>query len=288
MFCQLGNIVFQGLFGPSVWNYEGDEATYAMHELIGGKTRLNKTGDELQKLTFEIKLRVDFCNPALVLANIKTAKEAGTIMPLLLGNGKYVNDFVILSFPYEITQAFGDGTIAEAKVTLTILEYVSYNKQEQAALAARKAAFAVGNINPVIQRPPQPVSAIKGIAQSITAATQQTSKIDKLISDFKNNPVIVTANKIKESCDKAIDNLNDVQDKFDAAANDAHNIETKFIAIKTNAVTVAHNVAMMKALFPTPSINDLQNANLLLQASTNTFKSSSSGLMEKVAVRQAV
>lgn len=286
MFFQLGNIVFTGLLRPKSFGVEGDEATYAEHELIGSKTRLQKTGDSLQELTFEITLRAEFCNPATQLTALKTAKDAGTIMPFLWGDGRYVNDYVVTKFPYTIDETFDDGTIIQATVTLTIREYVSYNAMEQQQLGARKAAFAVGVKNPVIQRPPQPVSELKAIAQTVTAAKQQTTMIDKLTNDYKNATAgaAVVANRIKEACTKA----NTAFMTLNTQLDNARAVDDEFNLVRSSAGNVAASVKAVEALYPYTSVDALTKANTLLQGSVSSLDDSASGMNRLVIIRQPV
>lgn len=281
MFFQLGNIEFTGLLRPHSFTVDGDEASYAEHELMGSKTRLQKTGDTLQELTFEIKLNANFCNPTAQITALKAAKDAGTILPFLWGDGRYVNDYIIQKLPYEIDEAFDDGTIIQATLTLTIREYVSYNALEQQQLAARKAAFAVGTKNPIAQRPPQPITTAKAITQSISQAKQQTSKINSLVNDVKNG-ITTAAQQIQTACTKANQAISTLNTQLD----NAREIDNEYNMIRSAAGNVTASVKAVAALYPYTSIDSLTKANTLLQGTVSSFSSSSSGLMETVVVRQ--
>lgn len=285
MFCQLGNIVFDGLFSPTTFTTDGDEAVYAVHELIGSKPHIQKTGDELQKLTFEIKLRAEFCNPANSIASLKAAKDAGTVMPLLLGNGKYVNDYVIISLPYEIIQTFSDGTIIEAKVTLTIWEYVSVNKQQSAMLSAKQAGFAIAT-QPVTTLPVQPVSPAMSIAQSATAASQQAALINQLVSGY--NPASSTAAAVGAQILAAANQVQSVVTTINTQLNNARNIDNEYNSIRSTANNLSASAKAMAALYPFTSVASLTQANLLLQSNAGSFTTSTSGMMQLLIVRQPV
>lgn len=286
MFLQLGNIIFKGLLSPNSFSAEGDEATYAEYALIGGKPRMAKTGDELEVLTFEIKLHAEFCNPEEQINALKTAKVNGTILPLLMGNGKYRGDYVIISNPYTIDQALSDGTVVRATVNLTIKEYISYNKLEQKQLNQRKAAFAVGNKNPVVRVNPQPDDTTKSIARNITGTKQQVNQVNNLVNDYQNNvsnrPVI--AKKIIDSCKQAQQNLSDLNDQLESA-RETYNT---FTAIKGAAASAVTAVKGISSLFPFTSPTDLLTANSYLQSSVGTLGSVSLPLIQLVATRQPI
>lgn len=116
MYRQLGDILFEWLKGFEAWSVEGNEASYGEHALIDGKPRLQKTGDTLQALNLTFRLHAKFCNPKRELAKLDKAKTDGEILPLLMGDGTYVSDFVIISAPYTVDHALADGTIVQATV----------------------------------------------------------------------------------------------------------------------------------------------------------------------------
>lgn len=286
MFFQLGSIVFDGVLSPNTFGIDGDEATYAEHALIGGKPRLQKTGDSLQILTFEIMFHAEYCNPDAQIKAIKAAKDAGTILSLLMGNGQYIADYVIISYPYTIDQTFADGTTIQATVTLTVKEYISYDKLELKNLEARKAAFAIGPKNPVVKLPAQPEDISKTISRNVTATTQQTTKVDGLVSDFQNNvsQQAVIAAKIKNACTAAQSNINTLNTELDSAEA----VQNKFQLIRASANNVASNLTAVKNLYPFTSVSDLKTANTFLQSAVGSFQSTSAPLLENVAVRQPI
>jgi phage protein U len=286
MFYQLGNIIFTGLLSPHSFSVEGDEATYAEHNLIGGKPRLQLTGSTLQQITQEIKFHAEFCNPTDQIAKLRAAREAGSILPFLWGDGRYINDYVIISHPYTIDEAFDDGTIKQATVTLTIREYVSYDRLEQRQQAQRKAAFAIGVKNPVIRRTPQPDGQPKIIAMEVTQTIQQTNKADSLVSDYEHNVSNrgVLANKILKATKQAQDHL----DSFNSELDKAKEIENKFTGLRASAQNVANAVEAVKNLYPYPNVNALKAANTILQGGASSFRLATSGLFENIAVRQPI
>jgi phage protein U len=286
MFFQLGNIVFTGLFSPSTFNVDGDEATYAEFELISGKSRLQKTGDTLQELSFEIKLHAEYCNPTEQINLIKEAKGAGTVLPMLMGDGRYINDYVIFSSTYTVDEAFADGTIKQATLSLTIKEYIASNKLEQQQQQARKDGFAVGVKTPAITRPPQPLGVPKIIAMEITAATQQTTKVDGLVSDYEQNTSQqnITAKWIMDACNKAQAHITEMNSNLDKA----NEVENKFQSIRSSGQNVFSQAEAIKNQYPFTSISDLRAANTILQAGTSSFQLASSGLLHAVAIRQPI
>lgn len=284
MFLQLGSIIFSGLFGPKSIASDGDEAVYAEHQLIGGKPRLQPTGDTLQELTLEVSMRAEFCNPDEQLKAIKQAKDSKTILPLLWGNGRYINDYVIISYPYTIDQALPDGTALQISLTLTIKEYVSYNRLEQAQLEQRKKAFAVGDKNPIIRRKPQPEDINKTVSRNITETQQQVAKTDNLVSDYNNN--ISKRAEIAKKITETVDKINDKVNKLNDSLENAREVVNTVTAIKGAATSVVTAAQGIKALFPFTSVKDLMDANTYLQSTSTTLGNVSAPLVQDVIIRQ--
>jgi phage protein U len=286
MFYQLGNIIFTGLLSPHTFSVEGEDAVYAEHNLIGGKPRLQLTGSSLQQITQEVKFHAEFCNPTEQLAKLKSARESGTILPFLWGDGRYVNDYVIISHPYTIDEAFADGTIKQATVTLTIKEYVSYDRMEQKQLEQRKNAFAIGVKNPVIRRSPQPDGQPKKVAMEISKTIQQTNKVNSLVNDFEHNVSnrSVLANKILKATKDTQAHINNFNTELDKAKE----VENKFNGIRASAQNVGDSINAIKNMYPYTNVNDLKAVNTILQAGTGSFGLASAGLFEKIATRQSI
>jgi phage protein U len=283
MYAQLGNIVFTGLFGFDNFSVDGDEAVFAEFPLIGRKSRLQKTGDTLQEISMGIKLHVEFCDPAASIETLRAAKANGEVLPLLMGNGRYIADYVIMTMPYTVDESFADGTIKQASVSLTIKEYVAYNKVEQKEQNARRTAFALGEKKPFILRPAQPVTIETSIASKVTQSSQQANKIDDLVNEVQNNPsrLRIAANYINQSCDKAVRALSEMNDQLD----EAKELQTRYTGLKSIAESAGTAFVAIKNLYPFDNITDLKSSNTYLQGTMRTFNRTSTPLFQDRIVR---
>lgn len=284
MFAQLGSIVFSGLYGFESLNFDGDEAVFAESEIINNKPRSQKTGDSLQEVSVSIKMHASFCNIKDQLASLKKSKDAGEVLPLIFGTGEYKGDYVIISFPYSVDHAFADGTYEQVTVNLTIKEYVLLNKIEQQQQEARRKAFAVGDKNPVITRPPQPPTQINSVSQHVAAVSQQTSKINDLANQYENNESAreITVKRIKDTCDS----INKEIAEVNAGLDEARELQNRFTAIKSAAATVTTAATAIKSMMPPNSISDFRDANRYLQQVTGVFQRVSIPLVQEVILRK--
>lgn len=284
MFAQLGSIVFQGLIGFNDLSFNGDESVYAEFALINKKPRLQKTGDTLQEINFDIKFHAEFCNPAKQLAALKLAKDNGNVLPLLMGNGIYVGDYVITTMPYTVDDAFPDGTILQATVSVTIKEYIAYNKLEQKEQEARKNAIAVGDKKPIITRPAQPVTLDTAIASKTTEVKQQAGKVDNSVNEIENNPSNIQAigKHLTDACSKAENSISDINNQLDSASE----LENKYTGLREVSESAATAFVAIKDLYPYDNLSDLKSSNQYLQNIMRTFNRATTPLFTDIIIRK--
>jgi len=286
MYCQLGDILFEGLKGIEAWSVDGNEASYGEHALIDGKPRLQKTGDTLQELTLNFRLHAKFCNPAQELSKLDKSKTDGEILPLLMGDGTYVSDYVIISAPYTVDHALADGTIVQATVTLALKEFVPYSKEEQQQQQARKNSFATGDKKPVITKPPQAPTAAAAAAKNVTETAQQANEVDGLVSDYENN--VSARHSIEQAIKSACDKANDAIDALDDKLDNIEELQGVYTALQAAAGAVSGRFSSIKALFPLTGISDLQDANTYLQADMRSMNRASIPLLNNVITRRGL
>jgi hypothetical protein len=148
MYAQLGNIVFEGLFGFDT--FKGKRAqSLAQHALIDGKPRLQKTGDQLEEIQLDIQLHSRFCNPESEISRIHQACADGLIMTLITGAGELVGDFTISEVGRSYNHLDPRGRIIWARVGINLIE-VATDSLDVAALAAKASAFAISRNEPVL------------------------------------------------------------------------------------------------------------------------------------------
>lgn len=283
MYAQLGNIIFENQNAFTSFSVDGDEANFAEFELINSKPRLQKVGDSLQQITIGIKLHAKFVNISKTLAQLATYKSDGEILPLLMGNGRYINDYVIVSMPFSVDDAFADGSIIEATLTLTLKEFVSYNKLEQQRAAARRSAFAVGNKKNVLLRAPAPLSIRESSAQNITVIKLQGLQVDNFATEIENNtiPSTITADKLKNAAQKALANINTLQDKINS-----NGALFAIVPDLLNASTIlSSDYSSLVSAYPFSSIAALKEINLALQSNTRDFTKAGTPFLKSLIVR---
>lgn len=284
MYAQLGSIVFKGLYGFSDLSFSGNEAVLSELELVNQKPTLQKTGDTLIEISASITMRIEFCNPKQQIEDLLKYKSEGEVLPLLMGDGSYVGDFVIVSLPYTVDDAFGDGTIIQATVDLSLKEYVSNNKLEQKQIAARKNAIAIGDKNPVVVRNLQPPTLDKQASLDIAAVKQQTFRTDSLVQAIESNPPAkaVNAEFLKDSLLKSKSSLNNLIKKIES--NVVYFSQNP--SLKTAAIALLNTTDAMLNAYPFNDIPFMKSINSALQINGKGLSTISNSLLQKIIIRK--
>lgn len=281
MYAQLGQIVFQGLFGFDSFE-STNNPTYAQHDLINAKPVLQPTGYELEELSITIKLRADFVNVSEALAQLQQSRDKYEVLALIKGNGVYVGDFIIAEFGKTENVTFADGTVLEATVTLLLKEYASSDKLQQQQTTARKNAFASGDKKVVNIAQRQLPTTSQLTAQDLAFTGSYSNVVNNQVTSYQNNPgaQVSIADQIQKSLKKMEGKIGDVQQKVQDLTN-LSNLSDLMGAIG-NVKTCVLNFT-----FPIASVQDLLDNNQMLQSAMQALRIASAELNNLIITRAA-
>lgn len=284
MLLQLGNKIFEGLYAPSALGYSGNEANLAEYSLINTKPRLQFTGQTLEEVTLQLKLRVEFCTPAQEIKDLEAWKAAGEILPLLLGNGEYVNDYVIRAIGKEITQTFNDGTIIEAEITVSLLEYVPGSEEEQQAASDRRNAAAVGDKKQVIRRPVQkPTPEAEAHKALMEAQNKSWEAAEEAIKAKDAQTPEEHISKVQSKVERAQAAMTDARDKI-SQAQEKITEATGIIASVNQAIDKLSEIGNL--MQPPVSLTALNDSILNLQTGLRVVNESSTPFTNDIILRK--
>lgn len=271
MFCQLGNIKFEGLNTPSSWG-ESQAVKYGEIAHIGGKPSIQFAAEELTSIDFQIRISDNFCDVSETIENLEIAKSTGEVLPLITGHGFLVGKFVIesLSISYRKTQS--NGKLTSADVGISLKEYVSPPGKQQ----PNNGTAIIGN--GAIPQPPaipvttKPQSLMKDISKAksnvtvikntLTAVQRGTKSLKRGVRDAKR-----TANTVKTLYSSAKTKLNQTV----KIAQRATQLPTSL----DEAIAYADNLARIDNL---ASMSELENnTNNVVRSADKVSNHASSG-----------
>lgn len=281
MLLQLGNIIFEKAFGPDAIT-RADETTYAEHALISQKPRLQPTANNLEEIELPMRLRAEWCNVTETILKLKKSKDEFEVLPLLMGTGRFMGDYVIIKLDEAQTQTFADGFLIEATVNISLKEYAIPDKLQQQQNAQRKQAFAVGEKRPVRSLVSQTNTAPQLAVKDLSACYSNTAVAGSLVGQYSNNTSAqpLLSQRIETALNHAKENLTSA-DGIIGALN-----------IPVNISGIQQAIAQLKSAigqfsFPVSSTAVLNSDYLNLTNKIKDLKTMAAPLVNMVATRVA-
>lgn len=284
MLFQLGDREYTFFNAPLNWSYSGDEANLAEFPLINSKPRLQHTGVTLEELNLTFKFHAKHCNPSEEIAILKNWKDEGEVLPLLLGNGEYKNDYVIKSFSNNVLQTFSDGTIVECEVNLTLLEHYVDDKDQQRAISDRRSASAVGDREQIVRIPPQAASPEAQAHTALIESMIATKEIaDTTKREWESGNISQFAFERKKIFDGVQQKISNARDKI----NNVQQSVTTAQAIINSINTVENRFNDLRTAISSPlNYNNIEWSVINLQAAVTAAESASSIFTKDIAIRR--
>ena len=292
MYAQLGDIIFQAMFGPDQYD-DTEEMEFAQIPLINRKPRLQPIGEKLQEINIGISLSTAFCTPEVELQKIRDKKSNVEVLPFIWGNGDVEGDFVIRAIKKTVNSLSPDGNFRLIYLQLTLVEYYNPDKLGSLKKLAVKNAFATSLDAPtpqnvIIEDPSPAVSVTKDLGNADAHVNNANSKMDYAVTKASTytDPIdkaqlFVTQAKIDSyQLRKLIRNtktlLNSIGVKLAATpalTALAVNMSTHLTAAQS-AVDAAQTVADGYDSLPDP-VSDLTDANTVITSMNNTTTATS-------------
>jgi phage protein U len=122
MLAVLGWIEFEPLTAPEKFRSR-QGYTYARHDVVEGKPRLQSIGDELEEIKLRMQWHRSYCNPQMQVDLVRFAAESHAVLPLIWGNGIMRGFYVIEGIEEEINVTADDGSLICIECEVWLTEY---------------------------------------------------------------------------------------------------------------------------------------------------------------------
>lgn len=149
MFAKLGDITFNLITYLDGLD-DSVKFTFAEHQTIESKPKLQFIGDELEELNIRLNFHSMFCTPEYEIKRLKDTAKKHEGLPFILGNGKYVGRYVILEISSTTQQSdrFGNIISIESEIklkewnesSLKVIKKTQTTKKKQAKKTSKKTA----------------------------------------------------------------------------------------------------------------------------------------------------
>lgn len=180
MFAQLGDVKFELL--NSFTNLEETHAaTFAKHDVLKGRPRLQAMGNDLTELRFGMKLHWKLGDVDTAYRGLVSAKEAQQAVSLVYGSGRFVGWFVIERLNARTTQMDGNGRTAARELDIELTEFIGDPNNPLPT-----PAVLSDSQNPLLAMLPESVkSQVLPIVENVQKAVKVYRTVEKEVGDVQ-------------------------------------------------------------------------------------------------------
>jgi len=284
MYAQLGNIIFEGLNGFTSFE-ETYAVNYAQHERIKGKPRLEPVGDSLDTINFEMYLHADFIDPNEAIETLRAAMSDREILPLVLGSGRVVGNFVIPSLNKTTSFTDPDGNLIEATLSVELLECYNDEPLDQERQKKIDRAFATSDKSSNV-RSALPPKLSEGLTVSDSVSDIQASGIQttQYATAIEKNPA--TASYYSDKIDAAMDKMEEYITVINQKLTAIESLTGITTGIPAALSGLYSRIQDIKAVLPVSDIAGFKILNNNLQNSIKAVKTSAVGINNKSIIRR--
>jgi len=150
----LGNVPVDLTDFVADWNEE-QSAVYAEIQRIDRKPLLHRMGDALTSQSLTVRFNAAVCSVEDKIAAVEKLKDDGKVFPFVLGNGKYIGDFILDKITKSVISTEADGTLVAVDLTLSLLECP---EQEEIAYIT-EGECSNDRLDLTDEEPPEPAAA---------------------------------------------------------------------------------------------------------------------------------
>lgn len=284
MYATLGNIRFEGLLAPEVME-RTRETSFAEHALIENKPRLQRTGEKLESLRLSIRLSSNFCVPKDEVEKIDSARRVGQIMPLIMGDGTFIGQFVVRSMKINPTIAWGVGAYESTEVEVELLEFFDPDRVQTVVANAVASGFANSQNVPIEALPIETIQSpsASALADINFVAVNQTAVLAN-ISSSVTNPSLQPRN-LADSLARLDGMATSVQNAITTINNSGQEIFNITRSLETSLIATASDIQALEALVQVNDWTSAQGAGNALSSAIDSVRGSASALTAYNAAR---
>ena len=282
MYGQLGDIVFDGLFGPDK-HIRRDSVSLPQHKRINRRPRNQFTGVDLGKLKLSIRLHISFVEVEETIEKIRNHRNSATHLKYITGSGNVIGTFLIHKTKEKRLHEDKRGNIVEAELELELVETVSSTVKNDAVqnAAANSKNLPAPALRPIGIRPANmgvsaalDVSAARSLA---TAADVELATADPSIVSQTEATLANVKDKVETARQHMADAAAKVQ-QYEATIQQAQDYAGNMLTAAQNAQTMVDYIDGFDPADPVGSLNAVNTANREFMSSMAVMSNTSQPL----------
>lgn len=282
MYAQLGDIIFEGLYGPESFT-RIDTVSVPQHSRINRRPKQQFTGIDLGKIKIGIHLHRAFIDDVEgTIKKFRDYRNSATHLKYITGSGNVIGTFIIVKTEEKWIQSTPTGDIVSCKLEHELVELTSSSPSVSAKANAKANANNRPRLTQIPVRRPA-VSMPTSAALNVVATKSYAQVSDDLLAQYTLAPdnaesIIATA---KEKIIQARENMADAAAKVQAAqdtAAQAQDYVQNMYTVIQNAQTLEQYIDAFDPADPIGSMNNVTNANTQFMSSVGVMTNTSQPL----------
>lgn len=277
----LGEITLAGQMQPASFETTS-EANWAEHAKLQGKPSLQRVGSKADTLSLTFHVHAQFQQPEQFLQRLADLKEAGAVLPLSNDAGDALGDWVIQSVATTRQRALPDGSIIEATVSVSLLEWVTVDGVSERKYAARRQGFAVGTQG--VESPQLTQSLEVQAMESTLSIGGQADAIDSSLAAATTNPNVEehARRTVNVRLSQIIADGNFARDTINAFGGQKY---TDTRGMDADLLAVVNSAISMQSFVATANVSDLRGMVRSLTALNSTLRNTAQILCKYTGTR---
>jgi phage protein U len=286
MYAQLGDIVFEQLFGPESFT-RVDTVSVPQHTRINRRPKQQFTGVDLGKIKIGMHLHRSIEGYGMqsveeTIKKFRDLRNSATHLKYITGSGNVIGTFIIVKTEEKWAQTTPTGDIVSCKLEHELIEVTSSSP----SVAAKSNAKANSKNRPQLTSIPviRPAVSMPTSAALDVVATKSYAEVsDNLIGEYVLAPENAESNvqSAKERVVKAREHMADAAAKVQAAqdtAQQAQDYVNNMYTVINNAQTLEQYIDAFDPMDPIGSMNNINNANTQFMSSVGVMTNTSQPL----------
>lgn len=211
MFAQLGSIIFNGMKSFNTLDTT-NETNIVEHAIIEGKPKLQKVGEKLDTIQMTMMFSDSFCNVQAEIDALNDARKAVEVMPLIMGDGLLIGDYVIKTLKVKRTDAAMNGKLLQAEVQVDLIEFYTADREQATETAAINAGIGMA-----MNFPQEFVPVITSITpEAIVSDNIVQSTVDSLSSANIMSSIGAVSDQVRQKTELVMRQILRVGDSIDS------------------------------------------------------------------------
>jgi len=289
MYAQLGDIIFEGLYGPKSFE-QTESVSLPQHSHINRRPKQQFTGIDLSTVKIKIGLNNSFIDVEGAIEQFRRYRNSATHLKYITGAGSVIGTFVIKKTKTNLTRTDRQGNIVQAELEHELVE-LSYSNPRldsvRIALANSKNRPQVFEIPVRPIAPTLAVSAALDVVDTRAAASVSQNLLDGyvLAPDEAESRVNQARERFETAKQHMADAAAKVQQAEDVAVQAQGYVNNMYTAVQ-NAQTVIDYIDSFDPADPVGSLAGINDANNQFMSSLSVVSTTSTPLAAWTGARR--